>query len=90
MKEEQKYNLKNSLFSLSMILSVIGVRLVDQYIYDMNTWVGLILAVLLTIILYKIIDSIPRLDKEITKKTKMTLNISTLAVICILFYTFTL
>lgn len=90
MKEEQKYNLKNSLFALSMLFSVIGVRLVDQYIYNMNMWIGVIMAVLLVTILYKIIESIPKLDKEINKKTKMTLNISTLAVVSILFYMFTL
>ncbi|MFJ5771525.1 hypothetical protein [Psychrobacillus sp. NPDC093180] len=90
MKEKQNSNLKNSLFSLSMILSIIGVRLVDQYIYEMSIWLGLIVVVLLTTVLNKLIDSIPKLDKEITPKTKITLNISSLAVICILFYTFTL
>lgn len=90
MSEKKSYNLKNSIGSLSIILSVIGVRLVNQYFYDMNIWIGLILVVILTLILYKIVDSIAAFDREITKKTRVILNIYSLAAILILFYTFTL
>lgn len=90
MKDTQIYNFKNSLFSISMIFSVIGVRLIDEYVLDMETWAGVILAVTATITLYKVIDSILIFDKQITKRTHLMLNIFTLTAIFFIFYTFNL
>lgn len=90
MSTEQSYNLKNSLSAISILISVISVRLVDQYIYELKTWIWAIVAILLTLILYKLIDSIPKLDKEISKTTKMTFNILTIVILIVIFYTFTL
>lgn len=90
MNTEQSYNLKNSLSAISILISVISVRLVDQYIYELKTWIWAIVAILLTLILYKLIDSIPKLDKEISKTTKMTFNILTIVILIVIFYTFSL
>lgn len=73
-----------------MITSIIGVRLIDEYILDMQTWIGVIISVLSTITLYKVVESIPKFDRQITRKTQIMLKILTLSFICVIFYTFTL
>ncbi|MGD6802655.1 hypothetical protein FZC78_02000 [Rossellomorea vietnamensis] len=61
--------------ALSVPFSVISLRWIDQYVYDLSTLEGGILAGCLVSISYFLIERIPGLERELNKKMDVILSL---------------
>ncbi|WP_313798910.1 hypothetical protein [Cytobacillus sp.] len=76
--------------AFSVPVSVIFTMLVDQYVYDMPTLVGGLVAGCLVGVFYKIVDKTSFLKKELNKKTNYILSLLACISIILSFYLFKL
>lgn len=90
MRKDIQMNLKHFLSAVSVAFAVILFRIIDEYLIDIPTLIGALMAALFAAVVIKVIQSLSTLDRELKKPTYLTLWI--MAFFCILgsFYFFDL
>ena len=78
--------LKRIAYGVIMAASLILVRYIDIYIYDMHTVVSVILLMSIMVVSYKLVDRSTYFDRKITRNTYYALNMLIVTVLIVVFY----
>jgi len=78
--------LKRIAYGVIMAASLILVRFIDIYIYDMHTVVSVIFLMAVMVISYKLVDRSSFFDRQIKRNTYYAMNMLIVTILIIVFY----
>lgn len=78
--------LKRVAYGVIMAASLILVRFIDHFIYDMPIFVSIILLIAVMVISYKLVDRIDYFNRQISRNTYYLLNTVIITLLILAFY----
>jgi|GEM_PF-1643470 len=78
--------LKRVAYGVIMAASLIFVRFIDIYVYDMHTVVSVIFLMVIMFVSYKVVDRSTFFDRQISRNTYYVMNAFIIALLIIAFY----
>ena len=78
--------LKRVAYGVIMAASLIFVRYIDIYVYDMHTVASVIVLMLIMIVSYKLVDRSSFFQRQLTRNTYYVLNALIITLLIIAFY----
>ena len=78
--------LKRVAYGVIMAASLIFVRFIDIYVYDMHTVVSVIFLMVIMFVSYKVVDRSTFFDRQISRNTYYVMNAFIIAFLIIAFY----
>ncbi|WP_075619354.1 hypothetical protein [Paenisporosarcina indica] len=79
--------LKRVVYGIIMSISLIVVRLINKYLYDMPTLASFIFLILIMVVSYNLVDRSLYFDRQISRKTYYLLNTLIVTLLIVAFYT---
>jgi len=78
--------LKRVAYGVIMAASLIFVRYIDIYVYDMHTVASVIVLMLIMVVSYKLVDRSSFFQRQLTRNTYYVLNALIITLLIIAFY----
>ena len=78
--------LKRVAYGVIMAASLIFVRFIDHYVYDMPIYVSIILLILIMVFSYKLVDRTVYFNRQISRNTYYILNTVIITLLILAFY----
>ena len=78
--------LKRVAYGVIMAATLIFVRFIDIHVYDMSTFLSIIVLILIMVVSYKLVDRSPFFDRQITRNTYYIMNTLIISLLILAFY----
>lgn len=78
--------LKRVAYGVIMAATLIFVRFIDIYVYDMSTFVSMIIIILIMVVSYKVVDRSTFFDRQISRNTYYVMNTLIIALLIFVYY----
>ncbi|QBP39941.1 hypothetical protein [Paenisporosarcina antarctica] len=78
--------LKRVAYGVIMAATLIFVRFIDIYVYDMSTFVSMIIIILIMVVSYKVVDRSTFFDRLISRNTYYVMNTLIIALLIFVYY----
>jgi len=78
--------LKRVAYGVIMAATLIFVRFVNLYVYDMPIFLSLVVIILIMVASYKVVDRSSFFDKQISRNTYYVLNTTIIALLILAYY----
>ncbi len=78
--------LKRVAYGVIMAATLIFVRFIDIHVYNMSTFLSIIVLILIMVVSYKLVDRSPFFDRQITRNTYYVLNTLIISLLILAFY----
>lgn len=78
--------LKRVAYGVIMAATLIFVRFIDIYVYDMSTFASMIIIILIMVVSYKVVDRSTFFDRQISRNTYYVMNTLIIALLILVYY----
>jgi len=78
--------LKRVVYGIIMSVSLIVVRFIDIFLFDMPTVASFIVLILIMVVSYKLVDRSASFDRKLSRKTYYILNMLIVTLLIVAFY----